>query len=326
MEAIIDAAPLSDWVRAQATGAVRRLAVVEAGVHACSPDEVCFHEVGAVDTLVDVVGAFVLIEALGIEKVMVGPIPVGGGSVEIAHGRIGVPAPATIELLEGYDIVGGPEMRELTTPTGALLVGQLHAEVGPLPAMRTERLGYGAGCMKLDNGPNVLRVLIGPATEMIAGGAGLDGDQVVELQSNLDDISSEIIGHTCRLLRDAGALDVWTAAAHMKKDRPGVVLHALVAPGDETSAVKTIFEQTGTLGVRRQAVSRHVATRGNVTVKVGDKEVRVKWGRWQGRLVSVAPEYEDAVAAVAEGLSLKDVMHQAAEAARALLGSGHLLP
>jgi uncharacterized protein (TIGR00299 family) protein len=326
MEAIIDAALLSDWVRAQATEAVRRLTAVEAGIHACSSDEICFHEVGAVDTLVDVVGALVLIEALGIEKVMVGPIPVGGGSVEIAHGRIGVPAPATVKLLEGYDIVGGPEMRELTTPTGALLVGQLHAEVGPLPAMRTEKLGYGAGRMKLDHGPNVLRVLIGPATEMIAGGAGLDGDQVIELQSNLDDISSEVIGHTCRLLREAGALDVWTVMAHMKKDRPGVVLHALVVTGDETAAVKTIFEQTGTLGVRRQAVSRHVATRGNVTVKVADKEVKVKWGRWQGRLVSVAPEYEDAAAAVAEGLPLKDVMHQAAEAARALLGSGHLLP
>jgi len=327
MEAIIGGAPLSEWVRARATEAVRRLAAVEAGIHGCSPHEICFHEVGAVDTLVDVVGTFVLVEALGIERVMVGPIPVGGGSVEIAHGRIGVPAPATIKLLEGYDIVGGPEMLELTTPTGALLVGQLRAEKGYLPAMRSEKIGYGAGSMKLEHGPNVLRVVIGPASQTLASGAEVDGCQVVELQSNLDDISPEVIGHTCRLLRDAGALDVWTVAAHMKKDRPGVVLHTLVRPGGETSAVETIFEQTGTLGVRRQAVSRHVATRGVVTVRVAEKEVKVKWGGWQGRLVSVAPEYEDAVAAsVAAGLSLKDVMHEAIEAAKALLGSGHLLP
>jgi len=328
MERIIECAPLSRWVRSRAAEAVRRLAAVEAAVHGCAVDEIHFHEVGAVDTLVDVVGAFVLVEALGVEKVVVGPIPVGGGTVEITHGRIGVPAPATVRLLEGYPIVGGPEMRELTTPTGALLVGQLRAEPGPLPPMRVERVGYGAGSMRLDHGPNVLRAVLGRA--QTGGGAedpGEDHDTVVELESNVDDISAEVIGHTCRLLRDAGALDVWTVAAGMKKDRLGVVLHLLVPPEKEQAALETIFAQTGTLGVRRLVVSRWLAARGLVSVAVVGGEVRVKWGRWRDRLVSVAPEYEDAaVVAAATGVPVKDVMHLATSAARDLLEPGHLLP
>jgi len=324
MEAIIAVAELSERVRFEAIEAIRRLAAVEAAVHGCRVEDIHFHEVGAVDTLVDVVGVFSLVEALGVGSVVVGPIPVGGGMVETAHGRLGVPAPATALLLEGYEIVGGPEMRELTTPTGALLLGQLRATGGPLPPMRVDRIGHGAGSMKLERGPNLLRALLGTPWEGATKGFGAGNDQVVELQTNLDDVSPEVIGHACRLLRDAGALDVWTETAHMKKDRPGVVVHALVTFADEPSATAIIFEQTGTLGVRRQVVTRHVALRGTVVVLVDGKEVRVKWGRWEDRLVSVAPEYEDAAAvAAARGLSLNEVMLRAAQAARE---SGHLLP
>lgn len=327
MERMIGTAALSTGVRTAATEAVRRLAAVEAGIHSRPVEEIHFHEVGAVDTLVDIVGTFALVEALGIDKVMVGTIPVGGGTVEIAHGRMGVPAPATARLLEGYDIVGGPEMRELTTPTGALLLGQLGAKQMPLPAMKMERVGYGAGSMRLEGGPNVLRVLIGSATETAdagesEGAEGVGRDKVVELQTNLDDVSPEVIGHTMAALRNAGALDVWSVAAHMKKDRSGVVVHALVPLDREALATAVLFEQTGTLGVRRQTVSRWLATRGVVNVTVAGAPVGVKWGRWQGRLVSVAPEYEDAVAAArSTGLSLKDVMHLAVEAAGELLPS-----
>jgi uncharacterized protein (TIGR00299 family) protein len=328
MERIIGNASLSEWVRSRAAEAVGHLAAVEAAVHGCTVDEIHFHEVGAVDTLVDVVGAFVLVEALGVEKLVVGPIPVGGGTVEIAHGRMGVPAPATVRLLEGYPIFGGPEMRELTTPTGALLVGQLRAEPGSLPLMRVERVGYGAGSMRLEHGPNVLRAVLGRGvTRESPEGAGEDRDTVVELESNLDDVSPEVIGHTCRLLREGGALDVWTVAANMKKDRPGTVVHVLVSPENEQAAVEAIFTHTGTLGVRRRVASRWLATRGIVSVPVVGSEVRVKWGRWRGRLVSVAPEYEDAAAvSAAMGLPVKDVMQQAVGAAWDLLGPGHLLP
>jgi len=320
MERIIGTASVPERVRAAAVEAVRRLAAVEAQVHGCAVEEIHFHEVGAVDTLVDVVGAFALIEALNVDEVVVGTIPVGGGTVEVAHGRMGVPAPATARLLEGYEITGGPEQRELTTPTGALLLSQLGARQGALPRMRVEKIGYGAGSMKLEHGPNVLRVLIGTAVE--SAGTGEAEDEVVELQTNLDDVSPEVVGHTVRLLREAGALDVWTIPASMKKDRPGVMLHALVRPCAEAAAVTILFAETGTLGIRSQPVRRHVAERGTVAVRVERAEVRVKWGRWQGRLVSAAPEYEDAAAASAlTGLPLKDVMVLAAEAARRLQGA-----
>jgi len=320
MESIIDSAGLSETVKTRSIKALRRLAEVEAAVHGCSVDEIHFHEVGAFDTLVDVVGTFALVEALGITRVMVGPIPVGGGYVEIAHGRMGVPAPATTRLLHGYDLVGGPEMRELTTPTGALLVGELGATGGPIPPMRIERVGYGAGSMKLEGGPNVLRVLVGHTGEGGGTGAARDGvpdEQVVELQTNLDDVSPEVIGHACGVLRDGGALDVWVVPGYMKKGRPGVVLHALVEAQKETAVTTCIFEETGTLGVRRKVIDRHTAERGFTSVLVSGNVVRVKWGRWQDRLVSLAPEYEDAAAVAGmTGVPLKDVMRSAVAIAR----------
>lgn len=336
---VIAGAAVSERVKAQSRAAVSRLAEVEAGIHGCSVDEIHFHEVGAADTLVDVVGTFVLVEALGVDQVFVGTIPVGGGTVEIAHGRMGVPAPATAALLAGYQVIGGPEMRELTTPTGALLAGQLQAQQGPLPAMTVKAVGYGAGTMKLEHGPNVLRIVLGEAAAGAGaeaaeaagaagavGGPGVDGragEAVVELQTNIDDVSPEVIGHTLGRLRTAGALDAWTVAAQMKKSRPGVVLHVLVAPSREAEAVGILFAETGTLGVRRSVLSRYVADRGTVTVNVAGHDVAVKWGRWGERTVSLAPEYEDAAAAAADvGIPLREVMHRASEAARRLLEQG----
>ncbi len=322
---VIGRSGVSDTVKARATAAITRLGEVEAGVHGCDIHHIHFHEVGAADTLVDVVGAFVLVEALGIDEVYVGTIPVGGGTVEIAHGRMGVPAPATAALLNGYAIVGGPEMRELTTPTGALLVGCLGAQQAGLPRMRVEAVGHGAGRMKLDHGPNVLRVVIGTAetgADGLAGHADEDKDRVVELQTNLDDVSGEVIGYALRRLRSAGALDAWTVSADFKKDRPGVVLHVLAPAADEAALVDVLFAETGTLGIRRTEMTRHVAGRGSVTVSVAGQDVSVKWGEWNGRR-SLAPEYEEAArAAAAAGVPLREVMHEATEAARRLLEGG----
>ena len=317
MQNIITGSSLSEKIRMAAGAAVQRLAEVEASIHACPVEEIHFHEVGAVDTLVDIVGTFALAEALGIESVFVGPIPVGGGTVEIAHGRMGVPAPATARLLGGYTVKAGPEPRELTTPTGALLVSELRAQGGGMPDMTLAAVGYGAGTLKLEHGPNLLRVMVGSAAQGHSG----SGHQVVELQTNLDDVSGEVVGHATRLLRSAGALDVWAVAAQMKKDRPGLVLHVLAEAGAEAALVAILFEQTGTLGVRRGMVSRHVAERGSLEVMVGRERVEVKWGRWQGRLVSVAPEYESCAAVAGRtGVAVKDVMQRAAEAARRELG------
>lgn len=314
MESLIEPAPLSVWVRERALAAVRMLAQVEAEAHGCSLEKVHFHEVGAVDTLVDIVGAFVLVEALGISKVMVGPIPVGGGCVNIDHGRMGVPAPATARLLRGYEIVGGPEARELTTPTGALLLQQLEAKQGPIPAMSVSRMGYGAGSMRLERGPNVLRALIGTMADED------EDDAVVELETNLDDVSPEVVGYTVQRLREAGALEVWSTPAFMKKDRLATVLHVLTRREKEQALVRTLFAESGTLGVRRRVVSRYVAERGTVTVQVAGCDVAVKWGRWEGGLTSLAPEYEDMVrASDATGLSLREVMCLALESARRML-------
>ena len=322
MESIIARSALPAEVASKATEAVRRLAEVEVGIHGCSVDDIHFHEVGAVDTLVDVVGAFALVHALGSPRIVVGTVPVGGGTVEIAHGRMGVPAPATARLLEGFEIVGGPEMRELTTPTGALLLAQLGAEQGGLPAMVVERIGHGAGTMKLEHGPNVLRTMIGTAATQPTG---QKGDQVVELQTNLDDVSAEVVAYACRKLREAGALDVWTEAVHMKKDRPGFVLHVLAARDGEQAVLPVVFSETGTLGVRRQCLSRYLAERGSLSVDVFGHPIRVKWGAWGGRVTTLAAEYDDA-SAVASGLdmALKDVMEAAVLQARAALAEGRL--
>jgi hypothetical protein len=315
MEQVISGAPLSWSVRERSLVAVRRLAEVEAGVHGCAVEEIHFHEIGAVDTLVDVVGTFALIEAMRIDAVHVGVIPVGGGTVEIAHGSMGVPAPATVRLLEGYPVIGGPEARELTTPTGALLVGQLGAVAGDMPSMLVEAVGYGGGTMSLESRPNVLRVVVGSAASKEN-----DGDTVVELQTNLDDVSAEVIAHAMSALRDLGALDVWTVPAQMKKGRPGVVLHALVREADERPVVTKLFEETGTLGIRRALESRHVAERGIVTVEVAGSPIGVKWGRWADKLVSIAPEYEDSSKAAADtGLTLREVNRLATEAAAKIL-------
>lgn len=220
-------------------------------------------------------------------------------------------------------------MRELTTPTGALVVGQLSAVPGRLPPMEIDRVGYGVGSMRLDSGPNILRIVVGSSSgdRVLSETHKEDMDTVVELETNLDDVTPEVVGHACRMLREAGALDVWTVPAHMKKDRPGVVLHALVRPDAEPAAVELLLGQTGTLGVRRQAVSRWLAARGTVTVEVEGREVRVKWGRWRDRVVSVAPEYEDAaLVAKANDLPLRVVMQLASEAASARLAAGRLLP
>ncbi|MCL5736383.1 MAG: LarC family nickel insertion protein, partial [Actinobacteria bacterium] len=176
---IIDGGTLPASVKERSGAAVERLARVEASIHGCSAEEIHFHEVGAIDTLVDIVGVFSLVEALGVENVVVGPIPVGGGTVSIAHGRMKVPAPATAALLVGYPVVGGPEMRELTTPTGALLVKELRAQPGPIPPMVVEDVGYGCGNMRFSSGPNILRVFVGHEVDNEARGFSAPGQDVV---------------------------------------------------------------------------------------------------------------------------------------------------
>lgn len=321
VEALVAAAALPDVVGERSRAALSRLAQVEAAVHGVPLERVHFHELGAVDTLVDVVGTFALWEALGRPRVVCGALPLGQGSVRTEHGLLRIPAPATLALCEGIPVHGGEEHGERTTPTGALLVTELASAWGELPAMRPDAVGYGAGCMELAHTPNVVRVVlgetVGPAAEALQPEA-LQG--VILLETQVDDASGERLAHVRDLLLAAGALDAWLRPVIMKKGRPGVELAVLAVPEDEERLVGILIRESGTLGVRRRWVERWVVERNWVEVNVEGSIVRVKIGRWKGEPVSVAPEYEDAAAAARKsGRSLDSIMSAAAAAARSLL-------
>lgn len=327
IEELLVAAELSPGLLERSLAALRRLAGVEAALHGVLPEEVHLHELGAADTLVDVVGCLALVEALGAELVMSSPIPVGSGRVATDHGSLGVPAPATLALLNGLPVWGGPEDSEVTTPTGALLVSELADGFGPLPAMSVEAVGYGGGSRRLAHGPNVLRAVLGRKGVASVARGGEDeasvvssDDGVVILEATLDDSSPEILGHLHGLLLLAGALDAWWTAAYMKKGRPGAVLTVLCRHEEEDALVDLVFRESTTFGVRRSEHGRYVLEREWLTVDVRGERVRVKVGRRRGRVMTVAPEYEDAARAAARsGVPLKEIMGEAAQAARRLL-------
>ena len=297
---LVSAAPLSEMVRRRAVAAVERLAKVEAEVHGIPVEEVHFHELGAVDTLVDVVGVFVLWEALGGPSVVSAPLPLGSGFVETAHGRLAVPAPATLALCRHLPVSGGPEASELTTPTGALLASELATGWGELPPMQPRHVGYGAGHRKLGSGrPNLVRVILGKGVPSVSFPPwwGLGAEGVLLLEAAVDDMTGEELGHLQEELLTSGATDVWLRPVQMKKNRPGVEVAALVPEELEARLVEVLFRGSSTFGVRRRRVERHCLERSWVEVEVEGVAVKVKVGRWKGEVTTVSPEYESAAAA-----------------------------
>lgn len=289
IEAIIADADLPGRAAERAVAVFRRLAEAEAKVHGTRPERVHFHEVGAVDSIVDIVGTCAGLAILGVDRVVCGPVPLGSGTVETAHGPLPLPAPATVELLRGAATRPGEESGELTTPTGAALVSTLAEAFGPPPPMTIEAVGYGAGSRQGERLPNVVRVLLGRAA---AGGKG-DADAVWLLEANLDDASGETLGAAAESLFKAGALDVWMTPATMKKGRPGVVLSCLVPPARLEAVELTYFTHAMTFGVRRTLLERSTLRREHVRVRTPYGEVRVKVGRRGDRTVAARPEYED---------------------------------
>lgn len=228
----------------------RRLAEAEAKVHNSTIEKVHFHEVGAVDSIADIVATAIGWDLLGAQRLVCSPVPTGSGFIEIAHGRCAVPAPATAELLKGIPLAESNVASELTTPTGAAILATLVDEYGPLPAMTIDYVGYGAGQRDLEEQANLLRLLVGTASD------GPATERLWVVETNLDDTSGELVGHAISLLWNAGALDVYTTAIQMKKNRPGVILSAL-CPAEAVEAVEAIlFRETSTLGVRRWPVER----------------------------------------------------------------------
>lgn len=285
----IEAADLPGRARERALATLAALARAEAHVHGVPVDDVHFHEIGGVDTLVDVCGAALLLEVLGIDQVVCSPLPVARGLVTAAHGILPLPAPATVELLRGAQVTGAPGAKELVTPTGAALAVTLADTFGDLPAMTVDGIGYGAGTDDFPERPNLVRALIGtPAARPPTG--------VVLLETNLDDLSPELVPDAAARCFAVGALDVWTTPVQMKKGRPGFVLSALARPADERAVAVAILEETSALGVRVVPARRYELDREEHVIALDGGEVRVKIGRLDGRVVNVAPEHDDCAA------------------------------
>jgi len=301
---IINDSGLSDGVKKTAGAIFTRLGEAEAAVHGTTPDQVHFHEVGAIDAIVDIVGTAIGLEALGIERVVASPLPLGHGWITCAHGVFPVPAPTTAMLGQGVPIAETDIEAELVTPTGAAIITTLAASFGTLPAMTVQRVGYGAGSHDLPR-PNVLRLFIGEeACEQAP-------ESIVGLETNIDDLPAEVLGYLMDRLFAAGALDVFYTPIQMKKNRPGVLVRVLCAPRDETTCTDILFRETTTLGVRRMVLHRTVLPRDIRTVDTPYGAVRVKTSRW-GDIERAEPEYEDCRRLAEEhGVPLLQVYHAA---------------
>lgn len=284
---IIESSSLCGRVKEQSLKVFSRLAEAEAKVHRTTVEKVHFHEVGAVDSILDIVGAIVGLEALGIDEVHCSELVTGSGTVDCAHGRLPVPAPATAELIRGIPSQPGSVDRELLTPTGAAILTTLATSFGARPGFSISAVGYGAGGLDLETQPNLLRILIGE------DGSHEEYDRVWIVETNLDDMTAEAIGYVSERLFAAGALDVFTASIQMKKSRPGTLL-SVITLAEELSAVEELLlEETTTFGVRRYQVERRKLKREIVSVDTPHGQIRVKLG-WAGdRLLKAAPEYDD---------------------------------
>lgn len=311
---IINRSAICDSAKQRAIAIFERLAVAEGRIHGKDPQEIHFHEVGAVDSIVDIVAVSVGLDALGIERIVASPLSVGGGTIQCAHGIMPVPAPATAELLKQAQapVVGGPVDTELLTPTAAAILAHTVSQFGPLPAMRIESIGHGAGTKEFKHLPNVLRLVIGSADDQ-----GTEVDAVCLLECNIDDADGETAGHAMETLMEQGALDVFTTPICMKHGRPAVKLSVLVEPGMTSRIEQVIFAQGLTLGLRKQILQRSILARQWVSVETDYGPIRIKIGNLSGKRVFAKPEFADCSnAAAAHGIPLKQV-HDAAMAAYA---------
>ena len=306
--ALLAAADLPEPVRARAHACFERLANAEAAVHGTAPEEVHFHEVGALDAIADVVGVCAGVQQLGLERLVVSPVAVGSGTVRGAHGEMPVPPPAVAELLRGAPSYSGPGRTELCTPTGAALLTTLATEFGPEPPMTVEHVGVGAGARDPETHANVLRLLVGAAAST-----------AVVMETNVDDLDPRLWPNVLAALLDAGASDAWLTPILMKKGRPAHTLSVLVSADRAEPVRAEIFRQTSTIGVRETTVGKTALERRMATVAVSGCSIRVKIAEHGGSVVNVQPEYDDvAAAAAATGRPVKDVLADAVAECAAL--------
>jgi hypothetical protein len=291
---LIARCPLSPWVKERALAVFRRVADAESKIHGKPPEEVHFHEVGAVDSLVDIVGACLALEALGRPRVLASPVVDGRGWLECAHGRFPVPAPATLEILSarGIPFSQCEEPHEMVTPTGAALLAEFAESFGPMQGLAIQRIGCGLGTREHQSRPNVLRVVLGESPAAPATAHDWDTDTITVLETNLDDINAELLGDFVERAFAAGALDVFHTPIQMKKNRPGVLLTVLCRPEEADTFSELILRATSAFGVRRYAAERRKLKRELRTIRTPFGEVTVKLGRLDGQAIQSAPEYE----------------------------------
>ncbi|MGC1452075.1 MAG: nickel pincer cofactor biosynthesis protein LarC [Candidatus Sulfotelmatobacter sp.] len=315
---IIGKAAIRDTAKKTAIAIFEALGAAEAKIHSTSIEKVHFHEVGAVDAMVDIVCASVGAEALGADEILCSPLNVGGGSVSCAHGTFPVPAPATVELLKDAPVYSTGVQAELVTPTGAAIVKILAKRFSAFPEMKIEQSGYGAGTREFPGLPNVVRLTIGEAAPKLA--AKTASDIVTVLEANLDDLNPQVFGYVMDRLLEEGALDVFGVPVQMKKSRPGTLLTVLCKPEDVSKLTQLIFTETTTLGVRRRDEVRQTLARRWENVRTQWGEVRIKIASMNGTVTNYAPEYEDCRRIATEHhVPLKTVMQ---EASREYLGKG----
>jgi uncharacterized protein (TIGR00299 family) protein len=307
--AAIERSALSRDGKDRAIQLFRRLAEAEAAIHDVPVERVHLHEVGALDSIVDIVGTVFALEWLGAAHFVASPLNVGSGVVECAHGTFPVPAPATARLLEGAPVYAGAVASELTTPTGALIVTSYASSYGPLPLMRIDRIGYGAGDKDFKGHPNVLRLLVGEAETDAAAQA------IVTIECEIDDMNPQLFGPLMDRLYAAGALDVFYAPIQMKKNRPGTLVTVIALPERRHGISGVLFSETTTIGVRYREMLRECLEREVQPVDTPVGRIRFKVARRAGRILNAAPEFEDCVTAATErGLPVKEVQALAVKA------------
>jgi len=305
---LIDSAELAPRVAERARKIFEKLGQAEAKVHGIPIEKVHFHEVGAVDAIIDIVGASIGFEMLGFEEFATSPLNLGGGRVETAHGTLPVPAPATAELVRGLTCYSNGIERELVTPTGAAIVSTLASASGPMPMMTVDAVGIGAGMADLPEQPNVLRLFAGERT----GHAAAAEETVAVIEANLDDMNPQLYGYFVERALEAGALDVFSTPAQMKKNRPGQLVTVLARPETAERLIGLLFEETTTIGVRVSEAGRRCLEREWVTVETAHGPVRIKLATAGGRVLNATPEYEDCRRIAAErGVPLKQVIAEA---------------
>jgi hypothetical protein len=299
---LIAESALSAAGKARAKHLFERLGTAEAAVHGTTLDRVHLHEVGALDSIIDIVGTVYAMEALDIDRVVSSPLNVGSGTVHASHGVYPVPAPATLRLLEGVPVYAGRQQVELVTPTGALLITDYAGEFGSLPAMRPRAVGYGAGSRDFTDTPNVLRVVLGDADDTAAAHV------VVVIEAEIDDMNPQIFGVLMDQLLEAGALDVFYTPIQMKKSRPGTLLTVVAPPAIRTRLTALIFRESTTIGVRFREMHRECLDRDTVVVDTPLGAVRFKVARRDGAIMNASPEFDDCVRLASEhGRPVKDV-------------------